>query len=111
MLSFFGQGFIRWVETFYNNISSCVLNNVTCTSYFEVQRGVRQGDPLSRYLFIYVAIAIRSRTDINGLKIGQEEFKMVQYADDLTVFVPNIEHRVCKTYFSTILMIDSQLVI
>ena len=23
--------------------------------------------------------------------IGQEEFKLVQYADDLTLFVPNIE--------------------
>ena len=28
--------------------------------------------------------------DIQGLKIGKEEFKSVQYADDLTVFVPNV---------------------
>ena len=27
-----------------------------------------------------------------GIKIGKEEFKFVQYADDLTVFVPNIEN-------------------
>ena len=48
----FGPSLKRWVETFYKNISSCVINNRICTSYFEVQRGVRQGDPLSPYLFI-----------------------------------------------------------
>ena len=90
----FRTQFKGWVETFYRNISSSVINNGMCTSYFEIQRGVRQGDPLSPYLFIIVAeiiaIAIRSSTAIQGLEIGREEFKIVQYADDLTVFVPNI---------------------
>ena len=90
----FGPSLIRWIETFYTNISSCVLNNGLCSQYFEVQRGVRQGDPLSPYLFIIaaeiLAIAIQTNTDIQGLKIGKEEFKLVQYADDLTVFVPNV---------------------
>ena len=43
----FGPSLIRWIGTFYTNISSCVLNNGLCSQYFEVQRGVRQGDPLS----------------------------------------------------------------
>ena len=47
------------------------------------------------YLFIIAAelfvITMRSRTDIQGIKIGREEFKMVQYADDLTLFVPDLE--------------------
>ena len=91
----FGPSLIKWVETFYANISSCVLNNGFCTPYFELQRGVRQGDPLSPYLFIIaaeiLATAIRNRSDIKGTKLGQNEFKLVQYADDLTVFVPDIE--------------------
>ena len=93
----FGPSLKRWVETFYKNISSCVINNGICTPYFEVQRGVRQGDPLSPYLHVFIiaaellAITMRSRTDIQGLKIGREEFKMVQHADDLTLFVPDLE--------------------
>ena len=90
----FGPSLIRWIETFYTNTSSCVLNNGLCSQYCEVQRGVRQGDPLSPYLFIIaaeiLAIAIQTNTDIQGLKIGKEEFKLVQYVDDRTVFVPNV---------------------
>ena len=40
-------GVIRWIETLYTNISSFVLNIGLCSPYFEVQRGVRKGDPLS----------------------------------------------------------------
>ena len=71
----FGLIFKGWVKTFYTNISSCITSNGMCTPYFEVQRGVRQGDPLSPYLFIIVAeiLVKRSRTDIQGLKIGREE--------------------------------------
>ena len=50
---------------------------------------------MSPYLFIIVAevlaTAIRT-TNIQGFKIGKEEFKFVQYADELTVFVPDIEN-------------------
>ena len=43
----FGQDFIRWVKTFYKNIESCTLNNGFFSEYFKLERGVRQGDPLS----------------------------------------------------------------
>ena len=72
-----------------------MLNNGTCTPYFEFQRGVRQTYPLSAHLIIIaaeiLAIAIRSRPDIQGLNTGQDDLKLMQYADDLTVFVPNLE--------------------
>ena len=70
---------------------SCIINNGTLSASFEINRGVRQGHPLSPYLFIItvelLAVAIRSCSEIKGIKIDSKEFKMVQYADDLTAFV------------------------
>ena len=47
-----GESFIRWVSVLYCNVCSCVLNNNFSSQLFDVRRGVRQGDPLSAYLFI-----------------------------------------------------------
>ena len=84
----FGDEFIRWVRTFYQNIQSCVINNGTASDYFNLERGVRQGDPLSPYLFTLavetMAIAIRENVEIKGIKLGEEETKLLQYADDTT---------------------------
>ena len=89
----FGSSFIQWIHTLYNNISSCVLNNGYSTSSFAVERGVRQGDPLSAYLFIMVleilCISIRSNDDIQGIPVDNEEIKLGLFADDLTGFVRN----------------------
>ena len=45
----FGVSLQRWVRVY---IQSCVMNNGMSTGYFKVNRGVRQGDPLSSILFV-----------------------------------------------------------
>ena len=84
----FGPDFIHWVKTFYKNIQSCIINNGMASNLFSLERGVRQGDPLSPYFFIVavetLAIAIRQNPGIKGISIGKEETKLLQYADDTT---------------------------
>ena len=48
----FGNSFINWIKLFYKDAQSCVVNNGHMSDFFKIERGVRQGCPLSPYLFI-----------------------------------------------------------
>jgi len=78
----FGPDFRRWVNIFYNDVQSCVINNGLCSRYFNIERGVRQGDPLSPYL---VATAVEILA-IDGL-----ETKLLQFAYDTTVVLSDLD--------------------
>ena len=49
---------------------------------------------LSKYLFVVavetLALAVRQNTEIIGIKIGCEETKLLQYADDTTAVLSKI---------------------
>ena len=84
----------KWISTFYTNSESSVLNNGFCTNYFKLSRGVRQGCPLSPYLFILAAevLATRIRQDktVRGITIFGTESKISQFADDTSAFCDNL---------------------
>ena len=82
----FGPEFIQWVRTFLKSVESCVLNNGHSTGYFPLERGTRQGDQMSAYLFILcletLFIQIRDNDIIRGIRVGGHEIKLSAYADD-----------------------------
>lgn len=88
VITFFGFGPImcRWIKTFMYNIKSAVTVNGTMSSWFNIGRGCRQGDPVSPYLFILcveiLGIMIRENKLIKGIKINDTEHKITQFADD-----------------------------
>ena len=90
----FGLNIKNWVKILYNNVSSCVLNNGFASEFFLVERGVRQGCPLSGLLFVIgieiLAREIKNDTGIKGINLGEKEIKVSLYADDTTVFVRDL---------------------
>lgn len=90
----FGPSFTHWIKTLYGNISSCVKSNGSTSKYFPVNRGVRQGDPLSPYLFILVveimSSAIRQDRNIEGIQLKETQVKVLQYADDTNGLLKNL---------------------
>ena len=78
----FGPSLLNWLKVFYCNSQSCILNNEWASNFFELNRGVRQGCPLSPYLFILsvevLANAIRQKKEIRGITVKDKEIKIMQ---------------------------------
>ena len=91
----FGKMFIKWVKTLLNNQESCIINGGFPTKYFKLNKGTRQGDPISAYLFILVLEIvfnlIKQNKDIHGLTFFDHTFLYTAFADDTTFFLKDKE--------------------
>ena len=85
---------MSWVKLLYNNITSCTVNNGHLSPSFKLSRGVRQGCPLSAFLFILVSeivsLYLKSNKSVKGIKIAGTQYKIYQLADDTTIFLENV---------------------
>ncbi|GKB90995.1 putative RNA-directed DNA polymerase, eukaryota, reverse transcriptase zinc-binding domain protein [Tanacetum coccineum] len=91
----FGLKWRAWINGCLHNARSSVLVNGSPTEEFEVFRGLRQGDPMSPFLFILAMeglYALTSKAEALGLfkgaSIGKDNMSISQlmYVDDVIFF-------------------------
>ena len=91
-----GEVFIKWIDIILKNRQCCVRNGGYISNLFEMERGVRQGCPISPLLFILtlelLARDIRKSDKIEGIKLYPRcsPIKIRMYADDATLFLKNV---------------------
>lgn len=87
----FPAHWINWIKVCFSTVSFAIMINKSPTNWFSSSRGLRQGDPLSPYLFILVAQNLTSMLNFlmaNNMIPGfnsdlHRNFNHLMYADDL----------------------------
>ena len=76
------NNFINWIKIFLNEQESCVMNGGVATQYFKLEKGPRQGDPVSSCLFILcleiLFTVVKNNKDIKSPKIIGKTFLYIQ---------------------------------
>ena len=86
-----GEGFIKWVRVLYANATTKLKINGHLSANIPLNRGVRQGCPLSGLLYVLVievlALQLRKNPNIVGFQVGGEKIISLHYADDAIITI------------------------
>ena len=96
---------INWIAIFIMMQNRVYIIYCHLSSFFKIEKGVRQGCALSPYLFI-ICIELLSNEvslnkDINGIKLGNIEIKQALFADD-ACFITDGQRKSFQTLVTTI---------
>ena len=82
------------IKVAYTNIQSKIKINGLLSDPFTLMQGVHHGCPLSLVLYIMAAEVLANFIDadkrMKGVQIGDHEMKLVNFDDDMTIFLEDI---------------------
>jgi len=89
----FGEKWCTWIAHCVSSVRFSVLINGSPYGFFSSSRGLRQGDPLSPLLFVFVMEALSRMISaavcgglLEGFKVGDADFSHLLFADDTLIF-------------------------
>ena len=87
----FGSTFTKWICALISRTTALIHQNGYLSRSILMERGCRQGDPVSPYLFVIgipiLNYLIQSNKSMKGISANGTEHKSIQYADDTQVLL------------------------
>ena len=91
----FGEDFLDWIKILLTNQESCITHQSHTATYFHLECGARQGDPILACLFALALelffILINFNKNIPGINIVNYDFLYTAYADDTIFFLKDLD--------------------
>ena len=96
----FGTNFRKMVRNTLENMTACTINYGMTKEHFKIEKGLRQGSPISTSLFDLVVeilgLKIRQERDLIGIQVENQQKKHAQYADDIWAIIKGSEESLNK---------------